>query len=89
MRRLMLLAGLVAVLSTTGCYTSRRVVGDELRGGVGNPALWVTVPIDAVMSPYQIPKWLADDQDDWRPWDPDETRRSYNPERFEPIDLTR
>ena len=78
MKKTMVLAAVLALLSTAGCYTSRRVAGDDLKGGLTNAYLWVTVPIDTVMSPFQIPKWLGDESDTWTPWDPDEIRREYD-----------
>lgn len=76
MKKTLLALAVVSIL-TTGCYTSRRVVGDDLKGGIANPALWLTVPIDTVMAPFQIPKWLNDDSDPWTPWDPDEMYEEY------------
>ncbi len=78
MKKSLIALSLVVLLGTTGCYTSRRIAGDSLQGGVTNPYLWVTVPIDTVMSPYQIPKWLSDEGDDWKPWDADAVREEYN-----------
>lgn len=81
MKRVLAVAALSALMLTTACYTSRRVAGDELAGGVLNPLLWVTVPVDALLSPVQIPTWLGDDSDTWTPFDPDKIREEYeNPE---------
>ncbi len=79
-KKYVLLPALVLLLGTTGCYTSRRVAGDDLEGGITNPALWVTVPVDILMSPYQIPKWLSDDRDDWQPFDTQQMRKDYSGE---------
>ena len=89
MRRFVLLASVVGLLATTGCYTSRRIAGDDLAGGPLNPYLWVTVPIDTAMSPFQIPNWLSDPNDDWRPWDPDVAHDRSHPKRFQPIDMSK
>ena len=78
MKKIMLVAALVACVSLTGCYTSRRIAGDKMVGGVTNPALWVTIPIDTVMAPYAIPAWALDESDDWTLFDPDEVRGHYN-----------
>ena len=78
MKKSLLALAVVALLATTGCYTSRRVAGDELQGGVTNPYLWVTIPVDTLMSPYQIPKWLRDKDDDWTPWDFDAICEQYD-----------
>jgi len=77
MKKMLTALAVVALFSTTGCYTSRRVAGDELTGGLTNAYLWVTVPVDTLMSPYQIPKWLMDDNDPWTPWNVDELREEY------------
>jgi hypothetical protein len=77
MKKMLTALAVVALFSTTGCYTSRRVAGDSLTGGITNPYLWVTVPVDTLMSPYQIPKWLSDDDDPWTPWSPDDIREEY------------
>ena len=77
MKKTLILAALLAAVSTAGCYTSRRVAGDELRGGLLNPYLWVTIPVDTLLSPYQVIKWANDDTDDWTPWDVDEERERY------------
>ena len=88
MRRFLLLASVAALCcATTGCYTSRRIAGDDLKGGIMNPYLWVTVPIDAVMSPFQIPNWMSDPNDEWKPWSPDWARERVHPVRFEPLDI--
>jgi len=81
MKKTLILSALALALATTGCYTSRRIAGDDLRGGILNPYLWVTVPLDAVMSPYQIPKWYMDETDDWSPWDVDVERERYRIDR--------
>jgi hypothetical protein len=78
MKKMLTAFAVVLLFGTTGCYTSRRVAGDDLQGGITNPHLWVTVPVDIVMSPFQVPKWLSDDSDDWNPWDFDEIRDEYN-----------
>ena len=77
MKKMLTALAVVALFSTTGCYTSRRVAGDKLTGGITNPYLWVTVPVDTLKSPYQIPKWLSDDDDMWSPWSADEIREEY------------
>lgn len=77
MKKAMIVAGLAALLATTGCYTSRRVAGDRLAGGITNPALWVAVPVDIVLSPYQIAKWAGDENDTWKPLDVDKIRAEY------------
>ncbi len=83
MRKTLMVASLALVLATAGCYTSRRVAGDHLNGGLWNPYLWVTVPIDTLTSPYQIYVWANDDTDDWSPWllDADRERDKYIPDR--------
>ena len=81
MKKALFTAALTLVVATAGCYTSRHVAGEDLRGGVLNPYLWVTVPIDALMSPYQIPNWLSDDNDPWTPWDVDVERERYYVDR--------
>ena len=78
MKKMLTAFAVVLLFGTTGCYTSRRVAGDELQGGITNPYLWVTVPVDIVLSPIQIPTWWGDDADDWNPWDFDEIREEYN-----------
>lgn len=78
MKKAVMLAALFAVLGTTGCYTSRHLAGDDLTAGVFNPYLWITVPIDTVMSPYQITKWSQDESDDWAPWSADQVRNEYD-----------
>jgi len=80
MRKLVLVPAVALLLLTTGCYTSRRVAGDDLEGGVTNPYLWVTVPVDAVLSPIQVVRWANDEKDTWTPWDFDAVRREYNPD---------
>jgi hypothetical protein len=82
MKKALTLAAVLALLATGGCYTSRHVAGDNLVGGPLNPYLWVTVPVDTVLSPYQIPKWLADESDSWKPMDFDELREEYHPSHF-------
>lgn len=82
LKKTLVLMGLAALLSTTGCYTSRNVAGDNLAGGPTNPYLWVTVPVDAVLSPVQIPMWLGDDADDWKPIDFDAMREQYSKPRM-------
>jgi hypothetical protein len=77
-KKLMLFTALVACVALTGCYTTRRLAGDKMVGGVTNPAIWFTGPIDAVMSLYQIPMWALDENDDWTPFDPDEIRGHYD-----------
>ncbi len=78
MKKMLIALAVVALFSTTGCYTSRRVAGDDLVGGPTNAYLWVTVPADILMSPYQIPKWMMDEDDTWNPWDFDEIRDEYD-----------
>jgi hypothetical protein len=78
MKKILTVAALAALTLTTGCYTSRTIAGDDLAGGPFNPFLWVTVPIDAVLSPIQIPTWLGDETDDWTPFDVDEIREEYS-----------
>ena len=77
MKKTLTVLAVALLFGTTGCYTSRRVAGDELAGGVTNPYLWVTVPVDIVMSPYQVPAWMLDDTDDWTLWDFDAIREEY------------
>jgi hypothetical protein len=81
MKKAVLVTALALLVGTTGCYTSRRVAGEELRGGVLNPYLWVTLPIDTLLSPYQIPKWYFDENDPWTPWDVDVERERYYVDR--------
>ncbi len=88
MRRLLLLVGTVALVATSGCYTSRHVAGDELKGGVLNPYLWVTVPIDTIMFPWQYSKWRKDPTDQWVPWDVDKVREEYRTKPFEPVEIS-
>ena len=82
LKKTLALAGALALVSTAGCYTSRRIAGDDLVGGPLNPYLWVTVPVDTVLSPVQVPMWLSDPSDDWKPLDVDKIRREYHPSRF-------
>ena len=77
MKKTLVLSALAVALATTGCYTSRNVAGEDLRGGILNPYLWVTIPLDTIMSPYQIPKWYMDETDEWTPWDVDVERERY------------
>jgi len=77
MKKMLTALAVVALFSTTGCYTSRRIAGDGLTGGITNPYLWVTVPVDTIMSPYQIPKWIMDEDDSWSPWSADDIREEY------------
>ncbi len=81
MKKTLLLAAVLAV-ATTGCYTSRRIAGDDLQGGLTNPSLWVTVPVDTLLSPYQIPKWIMDESDDWTPFNVDDVRRNYHQDNW-------
>lgn len=78
LKKTLVVLGLLALLSTTGCYTSRTVAGDNLAGGPMNPFLWVTVPVDTVLSPIQVPTWLGDDSDEWKPIDFDAMREQYS-----------
>jgi hypothetical protein len=82
MKRTLSFAAVLALLATSGCYTSRRIAGDDLVGGPLNPYLWVTVPVDTVLSPYQIPHWMSDDTDSWKPLDVDAIRTEYHPTHF-------
>lgn len=75
------LAGLALValgsLSLSGCYLSREVAGDDLIGGPLNPMLWVTVPVDTVMFPFEYAHYV-DKDDAWRPWSADRERWEYD-----------
>ncbi len=67
----------VGSLGLTGCYLSREVAGDDLVGGPVNPLLWVTVPVDTVLFPFEIAHYL-DKDDPWRPWSADQQRWEYD-----------
>jgi hypothetical protein len=81
-KKTLTLVAVVALCATSGCYTSRRIAGDDLVGGPLNPFLWVTVPIDTVLSPIQIPTWLGDESDDWKLLDVDKIYDEYHPSHF-------
>ncbi len=59
-----------------GCYLSRQVAGDELVGGPTNPALWVTVPVDTLLFPFELAHFV-DRRDSWCPWSADDMRAQY------------
>jgi hypothetical protein len=61
----------------SGCYLSRQVAGDELTGGPLNPLLWVTVPIDTILFPFELAHFV-DQDDSWTPWSADQQRHEYN-----------
>ena len=61
----------------SGCYLSRQVAGDELTGGPLNPLLWVTVPVDTVLFPFELAHFI-DQDDSWTPWSADQQRWEYN-----------
>ena len=75
--------GLLALLALTagcsllpGCYLSRQVAGDDLVGGPVNPALWVTVPADTLLFPFELAHFI-DTKDSWSPWSADDMRAMY------------
>lgn len=61
----------------SGCYLSRQVAGDELTGGPCNPLLWVTVPLDTILFPFELAHFV-DQDDSWTPWSADQQRYEYN-----------
>lgn len=61
----------------SGCYLSRQVAGDELTGGPLNPILWVTVPVDTLLFPFELAHFI-DQDDSWTPWSADQQRWEYN-----------
>jgi hypothetical protein len=63
-------------LGLSGCYLSREVAGDELVGGPLNPLLWVTIPVDTILCPFEIAHFL-DKDDPWTPWSADQQRWEY------------
>ena len=50
--------------------------GDELVGGPTNPILWITVPLDTILFPFEYYHFLSKD-DTWVPWSADEQRWQY------------
>ena len=66
----------VGSFGLSGCYLSRQVAGDELVGGPTNPALWLTVPVDTVLFPFELAHFI-DNKDSWTPWSADEMRAEY------------
>ena len=64
-------------LGLTGCYLSREVAGNDMVGGPVNPLLWVTVPIDTVLFPFEIAHY-CDKNDPWVPWSADQERWEYD-----------
>jgi hypothetical protein len=74
------LALALAGSSVSGCYLSRQVAGDELTGGPLNPVLWVTVPLDTILFPFEYAHFV-DQNDSWTPWSADAQRWEYN-ERY-------
>ncbi len=74
-----LAAALLAVVAATGlpgCYLSRQIAGDDLVGGPTNPMLWVTVPVDTILSPFEILHFY-EQHDSWQPWSADKARAEY------------
>lgn len=59
-----------------GCYLSRQCAGDELVGGPLNPLLWVTVPVDTILFPFELATFI-DNDDSWTPWSADQQRKEY------------
>jgi hypothetical protein len=77
MRRALAVLGLVvAAAGLPGCYLSRQVAGDDLVGGPVNPYLWVTVPVDALLSPAEILHFI-EQKDAWTPWAAENIRYEY------------
>lgn len=74
------LAALALVAAGTfglsGCYLSRQVAGDDLVGGPTNPMLWLTVPVDTVLFPFELAHFI-DRKDSWTPWSADALRYEY------------
>ena len=64
-------------MGMSGCYLSRQVAGDELTGGPLNPILWVTVPVDTLLFPFELAHFI-DQDDSWTPWSADQQRWEYN-----------
>ena len=64
-------------MGMSGCYLSRQVAGDELTGGPLNPILWVTVPLDTILFPFELAHFI-DQDDSWTPWSADQQRWEYN-----------
>jgi hypothetical protein len=60
----------------SGCYLSRQVAGDELAGGPVNPILWITVPVDTILFPFELYHFYSTD-DSWQPWSADQQRWEY------------
>jgi len=83
MRKAVAALALVAAgaLSLPGCYLSRQVAGDDLKGGPLNPLLWVTVPVDTILFPFELATFI-DNDDSWTPWSADQQRWEYV-EQFE------
>ncbi|MHC4922501.1 MAG: hypothetical protein ACYTG4_00260 [Planctomycetota bacterium] len=65
-----------ASTALSGCYLSRQVAGDELTGGPTNPYLWVTVPLDTVLFPFEMAHFINHD-DSWTPWSADAIKEEY------------
>lgn len=72
-------------LGFSGCYLSRQVAGDDLTGGPINPLLWVTVPLDTVLFPFELAHFI-DQDDSWTPWSADKERWEYDGMYKGPID---
>jgi hypothetical protein len=74
------LAALVLAAAGTfglsGCYLSRQVAGDDLVGGPVNPVMWITVPLDTILLPFELYHFWSTD-DSWQPWSADEQRYEY------------
>ena len=79
MKKVLAALALVVAGSTglSGCYLSRQVAGDELTGGPLNPLLWVTVPVDTILFPFELAHFI-DQDDSWTPWSADQQRWEYN-----------
>ena len=76
-------SGLVALALLTagcsllpGCYISRQVTGDDLSGGPTNPMLWLTVPVDTVLFPFELAHFI-DTKDSWTPWSAADEKHMY------------
>ena len=69
MKKALAAFALLAVGATAlpGCYFSREVAGDDLTGGPFNPLLWVTVPADTVLFPFEYAHFTYKN-DPWKPW---------------------
>ena len=63
-------------LGLPGCYLSRQVAGDELVGGPLNPLLWVTVPVDTILFPFELATFI-DNDDSWTPWSAKQQKWEY------------